>query len=154
MYDNFDKAYEILKKTGTTDQVIMKGKVALYQLRSDFGQYLNEVYFMPVINLNDKGAEQTIEEYIKEFKPVAFEFIFHNEESRYLDRFKDIRKKGSRVWVNSLWESLNAGYEDDMALKNPDSIYGWYLNKGVNMIQTDRPQLLINYLKSKDLHLQ
>lgn len=67
-------------------------------------------------------------------------------------KFSNIKNKGSRVWVNSLWGALNAEHEDDAAIKNTDSIYSWYVKNGVNMIQTDRPQLLIEYLKSKDLH--
>ena len=56
------------------------------------------------------------------------------------------------MWVNSLWKTLNAGYEDDMAVQYTDSIYGWYIKNNINMIQTDRPQLLLEYLRSKGLH--
>ncbi|QTD39276.1 glycerophosphodiester phosphodiesterase family protein [Polaribacter batillariae] len=151
-YSYFDEAYEILKKTGTTDQVIMKGKVTLPEVRKEFGEYLDKVPFMPVVVLHEENTEETINEYIEKFSPIAFEFVFKDEKSPILSKFKEIRKKGSRIWVNSLWKSLNAGYEDDMALVKTDSIYGWYIKKGVNMIQTDRPQLLLNYLRDKGLH--
>ncbi|MCP1299079.1 DUF4996 domain-containing protein [Chryseobacterium sp. S0630] len=54
------------------------------------------------------------------------------------------------MWVNSLWPHHNAGNNDDLVLDHPD-LY-WYINKGVNIIQTDRPKELIHYLKSKNLY--
>ncbi|MEP1487466.1 MAG: glycerophosphodiester phosphodiesterase family protein [Algibacter sp.] len=151
-YNHFDDAYKVLLKTKTTDHVVMKGKVSLSKVKSEFGNYLDKVVFMPIVDLDAPDSEIIIEDYMKNYKPTAFEFIFKDEKSPVLNTFKTLRKNGSSVWVNSLWESLNAGYEDDMALKNPDSIYGWYIKKGVNMIQTDRPQLLLDYLRNKKLH--
>jgi len=151
-YNYFDDAYEVLKNTGTINQIVMKGKVPLNQVQEEFGNYLDKVVFMPVVSLDDLDSEIIIKDYLEQYKPTAFEFIFKDEKSPVLNTFKTLRKKGSSVWVNSLWESLNAGYEDDMALINPDSIYGWYIKKGVNIIQTDRPQFLLDYLRSKGLH--
>ena len=71
---------------------------------------------------------------------------------KILNDFSKIKNKGSRIWVNSLWGALNANHDDDKAVNNLDNIYGWYINKGVNMIQTDRPEMLLNYLMSKNLH--
>lgn len=153
-YDFFNQAYEIAKKTGTTKQIVMKGyNKTLDQVMVDFGTKLDTIAFMPIINLdNQPNALEIIDEYQTKFKVKAFEIVFSKDTSKVLTRFSQIKKKGSRIWINSLWASLNAGYEDNEAVKNKDSIYGWYLKKGVNMIQTDRPQLLIDYLRSKKVH--
>lgn len=151
-YNYFDEAYNVLVKTGTESQVVMKGNVSLTQVKKEFGEYLDKVLFMPVVVLDNPESEKVITDYLEKFKPVAFEFVFKDESSTVLNSFKSIRERGSGIWVNSLWENLNAGYEDDMAIINPDSIYGWYINKGVNIIQTDRPKLLLDYLRSKGLH--
>lgn len=151
-YSYFDEVYAVLQKTQTTDHVIMKGKIPFSQLKEEFGNYLDKVLFMPIIVLDEANSEKIIEEYLNQFNPVAFEFVFKDEKSPVLNTLKIIRSKGSCVWANSLWESLNAGYSDDMAVNHTDSIYGWYVEKGVNMIQTDRPELLLNYLRSKGLH--
>lgn len=151
-YKIFDEVYQVLEETGTTNIVIMKGGVPLDKLKKEFGKYLDKVPFMPIIHLDRPNAQKMIDEYQTNFHPVGFEFVFKDETSPIINQFKEIRKKGSRVWVNSLWASLDAGYDDDAAYKNRDSIYGWYIKKGVNMIQTDRPKLLLEYLRSKDLH--
>ncbi|WP_339916916.1 glycerophosphodiester phosphodiesterase family protein [Yeosuana marina] len=153
-YEFFDQAFEVAKKTGTTKQIVMKGyNKTVEQVISDFGTKLDTITFMPIINLDKQSnALQIIDDYQTKLKVKAFEIVFSKDTSKVLNRFSQIKNKGSRVWVNSLWSSLNAGYEDNEAIKNPDSIYGWYIKKGVNMIQTDRPELLLNYLKSRSLH--
>lgn len=153
-YELFHEVFELAKKTGTTNQIVVKGNdKTVEQIISDFGNKLDSVIFMPIINLDTQpNAQNIIDDYQKKLPIKAFEIIFSKDTSKVIHRFSEIKNKGSRVWVNSLWSSLNAGYEDDAALKNTDSIYGWYVKKGVTMIQTDRPELLLTYLKSKGLH--
>lgn len=150
----FDEAYQIMQETRTVQQVVIKAYNKTYdEVREDIGNKLDSVVFMPIINLDKQNnAWEIISKYQKEHMPVAFEIVFSKDTSKVLQRFDAIKENGSRVWVNSLWESLNAGYEDDMALTHTDSIYGWYIDRGVNMIQTDRPQLLLDYLRKKGLH--
>lgn len=151
-YHIFDKIYKVLEETGTKNQVIMKGSVPLSQVQEDFGEYLDEVIFMPVIDFRKPNAEEIFNDYRENLKPVAYELVFDTQDLPVLGILDDIKAEGSRIWVNSLWKELNAGHDDDLAVKNTDSIYGWYIQKGINMIQTDRPELLINYLRKKGLH--
>ena len=46
------------------------------------------------------------------------------------------------------------GNDDDAAFNvgNPADVYDQYMDMGVSMIQTDRPEFLINYLRSRGLH--
>lgn len=153
-YNYFPEAYNVIKETETEDQVVLKGSnLRFNDVKEDFGSKLDSVLFMPIINLDkQKNASEIIDEFQEKLKPVAFELVFSKDTSQVLDNFSKINLKGSKIWVNALWGSLNAGYEDDLAVENPDSIYGWYISKGINMIQTDRPELLLNYLKDKNLH--
>jgi glycerophosphoryl diester phosphodiesterase len=153
-YASFDEVIKIIIETKMSNQVLLKGKVTTVEkLKLDLGANLGSVYFMPVIHLDkQKRALELIIELQKEIKPIAIELIFSNKNSEVLNKISEIKQNGSNVWVNSLWASLNAGYEDEMALMHTDSIYGWYLQKGINMIQTDRPKLLLRYLKNKNRH--
>ncbi len=60
---------------------------------------------------------------------------------------------GSKLWVNSLWPSLCGGLCDDAAFDGlACRIYGKLVDMGATIIQTDRPELLLDYLRSRDLH--
>ena len=50
-----------------------------------------------------------------------------------------------------MWPSLNGGHDDDRAveLNQKDESWGWLLEKGASLIQTDRPVQLLQYLKEE-----
>ncbi|WP_316814209.1 hypothetical protein [Pedobacter heparinus] len=66
----------------------------------------------------------------------------------------NINKMGLRLWVNALWPNHNGGHDDDRAVEmnEPDQSWGWLINNGANIIQTDRPKQLLEYLRKKKLH--
>jgi glycerophosphoryl diester phosphodiesterase len=58
---------------------------------------------------------------------------------------------GPRIWVNTLWDSLCAGHTDERGYNgDPAGSWGWCLERGATMIQTDRPVELIRYLEKKN----
>lgn len=151
-YDIFDKCFAIAEKTGTLDQIVIKGKKTRAEVEAEFGQYLDRVHFMPIIGLPNPKADAIIQDYLENRVPIAFEFTVPSDTIGTIALFDDIRKAGAGVWVNSLWSHHCAGHDDRKASLNPDT-YNWFLERNVDMIQTDRPTLLIEFLRSKDLHL-
>jgi glycerophosphoryl diester phosphodiesterase len=153
-YHNFSLIVEELRETNTLDHVIIKAYDTPYkQVRQDLGAVLDEIYFMPIMRLeNVTNAAEEIALYQKEAQPIAFELTFRSDTFAILSNFQQIKQNGSRVWVNSLWDDLNGGHSDNLALQDMEASYGWIVRTGANMIQTDRPELLIEYLRSKNLH--
>ena len=150
-YPLFEECYEILKKTNTLNQVILKGKKTRTQVEKEFGKYLDDVYFMPQIKLPNKDAKAIVDDYLENRTPIAFAFGVPQDTLKLIKYFDDIREKGSSVWVNSLWKRHNGGHDDEKAALNP-SVYDWYIKNNIDIIQTDRPQLLLEYLRAKGLH--
>lgn len=150
-YSIIDKCYQIAESTGTVSHVVVKGSKSLSEVRNDFGKYLDKIHFMPVVHLPQSNNDSIVEDYLTNFKPVAIEFIFKQDSVSLIQEFKDIRKNGTGIWVNALWASLNGGHTDEKAVLDP-SIYDWYIDNGVDIIQTDRPRLLIQYLRKRGLH--
>lgn len=150
-YKIFGKCYAIMEKTGTLDQVVIKGKKTREQVESEFGEYLDKVYFMPILPLPDSSARKTVDDYLDNHLPVAFEFVVPQDTIGLIGYFDDIRAKGASVWVNALWAHHNGGHDDEKAAQDP-KVYDWFIDNHVDIIQTDRPQLLLNYLREKGLH--
>ncbi|MFT6335289.1 MAG: glycerophosphoryl diester phosphodiesterase [Halioglobus sp.] len=150
-YEIFEECYHIAKTAGTLDQIIIKGVKSHVEVEQEFGKYLDEVYFMPIVRLPDTRAKQLVDDYLDNRLPIAFEFTLKYDSLEMIDYFDDIRKKGAGVWVNSLWPQHNGGHDDEKAALDP-SVYDWFIDNAIDIIQTDRPQLLINYLRSKGLH--
>lgn len=144
----FDEVYLLLAKTGTTRQIIMKGGKSPEEVRKQFGPYLKEVIYMPIVNLDQPKAIEHIQTFINEMNPVAFELLYKNKESKIPIQAKELLSGKSLIWYNTLWDTLAGGHDDDMALENKDKAYGYLIKElGARIIQTDRPQMLIDYLK-------
>lgn len=150
-YEIFDKCYEVAKKTGTLNQVIIKGVKTREEVEKEFGKYLDKVHFMPIVRLPNINGKKIVDDYLINRKPIAFEFTVPQDTIKLINYFADIRKQGSSVWVNALWPRHNGGNDDEQAAISP-KVYDWYINNNINIIQTDRPQLLLNYLRSKGYH--
>lgn len=153
-YDYFKDAYAILEKTGTVQQCIMKAGLPYEQVRMENGGVLEKMIFMPVINLHKDGAETIIDGYMKNLKPVAYELVFDNDGEEVQRLIKKVRDSGAKVFINSLWAELCGGHYDDRAVEQnePDESWGWIIGQGVKLIQTDRPQQLLKYLRERKLH--
>ena len=150
-YELFDECYEVAKKTGTLDQTIIKGAKSRDELEAEFGRYLDEVYFMPIIRLPDPGAQAIVDDYLDHQPPVAFEFTIRYDTLGFIKNFSEIREKGASVWVNALWSHHNGGHDDEKAALDIN-VYDWYPKNHIDIIQTDRPALLLKFLRDKGLH--
>ncbi|MDT0606411.1 glycerophosphodiester phosphodiesterase family protein [Croceitalea rosinachiae] len=150
-YSIFDKCFQIIEKTGTQNQVVIKGAIPYQQVKSEFGTYLDNVFFMPIVRLKEPNSREIVDSYLDSLQPVAFEFTVPQDTIKMIEYFDDIREAGSSVWVNSLWPPHNGGHDDEKAVLDP-TIYDWFIENDIDIIQTDRPKLLIEYLRSKELH--
>ncbi len=137
----------VIQRTGTERQVIIKGKYALDRVKADYGDSKGMLY-MPIVDMYDSAAVAHGVEFAKKMRPVAFELCFKTEQQLDPAFVKLVRESGSRVWINTLWDTLCAGHDDENALvEGFDKHWGWVLDHHASMIQTDRPEMLINYLK-------
>lgn len=153
-YDYFKDAYAVLEKTGTVDQCVMKSDHPYEKVKAENGEVLDKMVFMPVVNLHKEGAEAIIDGYLKNMKPKAFELVFNNDSADVLRLVKKVKDSGAKIFINSLWPDLCGGHDDDRAVElgEPEESWGWIINQGSKLIQTDRPALLLDYLRNKGLH--
>lgn len=153
-YEYFKEAYAILEKTGTVNQCVIKSSHSYDKVVKENGDVLKKVLFMPIVHIDKESAEQIIDDYIANLKPVAFELVFKDDSPEVLRLIKKVRDSGAKIWINTLWPELCGGHDDDRAveLKEPEESWGWVINQGAKLIQTDRPALLLDYLRVNRLH--
>jgi len=155
---NLDKSYPflqeivpILDETSTKGQVVFKGTAPVHEVLKRYGDLLGTVAYMPVIRFKDREAVERTREWLESAKPPAIEFVFSEWSEEVRTAFALCREADVRIWVNTLWPQLAGGLSDDLALSNPDEVYGTLLDRGVTMLQTDRPRELKAYLARRAL---
>lgn len=152
-YSYFDEVYPLLKETGTADQIVMKGSAPAAKVIEDFGQYLGDILYMPVVNVKGEETLQAVQEYLDLLHPAAFEIVFSSDQEDLCLSISRMLEGRSLLWLNSMWTGLSGDYTDDAALSDPDAVYGHLIDTlGARLIQTDRPVELLNYLRDCGRH--
>lgn len=154
-YEYYDLALAVGEELGVTDQLLIKGKRATDIVEAKFAQYEHNMMYMPIIDILKPQGQDLFAQYMdKGIVPLAYEVCWNQYTPQVEECMKKVIASGSKLWVNSLWASLCGGLEDDLAweTQDPEAVYGKLLEMGATLIQTDRPEFLISYLRSKKLH--
>ena len=137
---------------GMADRIIVKSNVKDVDIK-----HLEEVagglQFMAITWTKD------VHEVLKKSRLnyVGLELLFHGDDAEVLsDEFIDTAKKdGKLLWGNSIVYNYKANIsgehtDDNALLVNPDLGWGWFAEKGFDIIQTDWTTELSLYLASKN----
>jgi glycerophosphoryl diester phosphodiesterase len=150
--DYFDEIYPLLKETNTIGQVVLKGHYTAEEFRAKFGEFYKEILYMPLITIKIENVKSYVDALESALNPTSYEVVFNKD---YMDGFNyitELQNNGDNIWINTLWPSVANGKTDNKAYWHPEENWGWVINEGATMIQTDRPRELIEYLKSIGKH--
>lgn len=150
----FDLVAPVLERTGTTRQIVMKGSKPADEVLALYGKYLDEVIYMPIVNLDSENAAELMQDYISDLKPAAYELLYAQAEDTAMPlRMRDTLRGQALIWYNTLWDTLCGGHDDDLSLEDPDAAFGYLIDTlGARIIQTDRAEHLLSYLRQRGLH--
>ena len=157
-YDYYDQVLLVTEELGVTGQVLIKGARPLETVLAKQASHENNMMFMPIINIQEGRGQALLDSYLNgEAAPVAYELCWKdNSDGAFPAACSRIAQQGARIWVNTIWAGLcgGDGNDDDAAYqaKDPGQVYQKYLDAGVSMMQTDRPELLIGWLRKQGRH--
>ena len=156
-YPYYKQIVELADELGVTGQVLMKGKSGIDKVNEDMDPYERNLLYMPIIDIYKEKGKKLFAEYVERgVVPMAFEVCWRKNDKDLEDCVAEIHRMGSKLWVNTMWTSLcgGAGNDDDAAFDaaDPADVYAQYIDMGASMIQTDRPEMLIKYLRSIGRH--
>ena len=144
---------------GALKEVLVKSLHDPDDARKFFGPYWKdvesgEILYMPVIQFcwkKHKKAAHDLPLWLAEEPRKASMYEICADKPEYAGAFADVIKaKGApRLWINTMWDSLSAGHGDERALLDSDANWGWVLEQGATMIQTDYAAELLVYLMRK-----
>lgn len=153
----FDEAFSIAEDLNMADHILMKMNAGANSETLTQASFVGKVNFMPIMFECDPYyevyCENTLSTAVDDYQsydPVAFEVLFQTDD--YItEAVTAIKAENARLWVNTLFEKHAAGRIDADALDDPDAIWGEVVGLGFNIIQTDNPAELIDYLNKKGL---
>ena len=139
-WDDLPQVIEAVRRHGMEKQVLIKAPADL-KYACIMEKIAPDIMFMPIVREKDEISEQ-LEQMNINF--VGVEVLFETEESPVVQKeyIEGHHKKGRVLWANAIVyyykEQLTAGHSDDAAMTgNPEYGWGWLLDKGFDIIQTD-----------------
>lgn len=154
-YEYYDMVLTITEELGVTDQILIKGKHSVASVAEKMAAHEHNMMYMPIIDIQKEQGQKLFQEYMDtKTVPLAYEVCWKKLTPEVSDCFKKVVESGSKLWVNTIWGSLCGYLDDDKALDcgDPAEVYDQVIALGASMIQTDRPEQLLNYLRKKGLH--
>ncbi|GIF23574.1 glycerophosphoryl diester phosphodiesterase [Actinoplanes tereljensis] len=141
-----DQIYDLLVELGQLDQGLFKGSAPVAEVTAFLDRDPRILYSHVVDdgNAGDIGA-------FPGRKPQAYELIFDRLTDPQIQPAAVVKARTtSRVWINTMWYGLAAGYTDEASLRDPALGWGSVVGRhGADMIQTDNEDLLGEWLKAR-----
>lgn len=144
-----DQEYELLVETGTLRNAIFKSNAPVAEVAAFLARD-PEILYTHVVddgNASSIGAFQDAAG-----RPQAYEVIFDRlTDSQIQPRTIAGIREDARVWINTMWYGLAAGYTDEKSLVDPAD--GWESvvdRHGATMIQTDDQDQLVDWLAARE----
>ena len=166
---NIDKftqhPYEILQvveKAGAMKDVLVKSTHGPADAKALFKEYWKnvesgELLYMPVVQFcwkKHEHAAKILPEWIAEEPRAASMYEVCMDSDEGAAQLEKVRKApgAPRIWINTMWDSLNNGRGDVKGFTDPDSTWGWSLSQGATMLQTDYGAEMLVYLNRIGRH--
>ncbi len=149
-WSNPEKIYSEIKRHGMESQMLVKSKPS--EKVFDFMESLApELPFMPIVNESCSCHEELMK---RNINYIGIETCFKTDsapvaQSEFMEK---IHADGKLLWANAIIfnhkNQLAGGHSDDTSLTvSEDDGWGYLADKGYDLIQTDWPGMLVDYLK-------
>lgn len=151
---NMGPIAECIRRHNIQDQCVVKFDVK-QELLNELEQTAPELPFMAVLTDKDEYTEWLLKSSINY---VGAEVVFGSEDAQVCqpEYIEDMHKKGLILWANSIIfnykRQLAAGHSDDISVVGrADEGWGWLIDRGFDLIQTDWPLHLRTYMNRRGL---
>ena len=116
----------------------------------------SDYMFMPIY-MEEDNASEIIEK--MNINYIGAELVFKTEESPVIqpEYIESMKKRGKTLWGNAVLYNykipLSAGHTDDVSMiDDPDKGWGWLVDHGFDIIQTDWTYQCCKYLKDRGIN--
>lgn len=144
---------KILRKHNFLEETVFVLDWPYEKAKRIFGEDLEKVIYCPVIEDKIPNLVTYVNEYIEKLSPIAFQFRFDNLDTETYRLLPQILESGSKAFVAATWDKHTANHSDRTSIfVRPSEGWGWLIEHGFKILETNYSRDLIQYLKSENRH--
>ena len=144
---------KVLRKNNVLEESIFVLDWSYEKAKKIFGSDLEKVIYCPVIDDKIPNLDDYVNEYIQKLSPIAFQFRFKSLDTRTYQLLPKVLNSGSKAFVAATWNEHTANHSDQVSIfKRPSEGWGWLIEQGFRILETNYARDLIQYLKSENRH--
>lgn len=142
---------KVLRANNALEQSVFVLDWPYEKAREVFGEDLEKVIYCPVIEDKIPNLSSYVDEYLQNLKPVAFQFRMETTDSETYKQLPKVLKSGSKAFVAATWKKHTANHDDLVSIfERPSKGWGWLIDEGFSIMETNYPKDMIYYLKSEN----
>lgn len=142
---------KILKTHNVLEQSVFVLDWPYSKAKEIFGDDLKKVIYVPVIEDKIPNLSTYVNEYIQKLRPVAFQFRMESLDSETYKQLPKVLESGSKAFVAATWDEHTANHSDLVSIfQRPSAGWGWLLEQGFSILETNYPKDLMQYLHSEN----
>ena len=145
----------VVKRHNMKEQILLK-HAPIPSVLKIIEDVAPDYMFMPIY-MEEDNASEIIEK--MNINYIGAELVFKTEESPIIqpDYIESMKKSGKALWGNAVLYNhkipLSAGHTDDVSMiDDPDKGWGWLVDHGFDIIQTDWTYQCCKYLKDRGIN--
>ena len=146
---------KVVERHNMKDQVLLK-HAPIPSVLKIIEDVASDYMFMPIY-MEEDNASEIIEK--MNINYIGAELVFKTEESPLIqsEYIESMKKRGKTLWGNAVLYNykipLSAGHTDDVSMiDDPDKGWGWLVDHGFDIIQTDWTYQCCKYLKDRGIN--
>ena len=152
-WDIWEDVVKSVERHAMVEQIILKSPPQTRYFKN-MEKLATNCMYMPMLRDIDNCSEMLQK---MDINYIGAEVIFSSEEAPIVqdDYIQQMKEKDKILWANAIVYDYNvqlaAGYNDDTSITgNADKGWGWLINKGFDIIQTDWTGMLRHYIDARD----
>lgn len=144
-----DALYEKLAAAGMVGQAIFKSNAAPAEAEA-FMARDSKILYMHILEDANAGDFNRFQAHM----PQAFEINYDRlTDAQIQPAYIDTIRRQARIFANTMWKGLSAGYTDEASLRDPELGWASVIERHhASVIQTDNPEALMEYLQPSRPH--
>lgn len=138
------------RECGTLGETLFVLDWPYAKARRVFGDDLDKVLYCPVVDDRIPDLEAYVDDWLCKSRPFAFQLRFASLDTKTFALLPKILSSGARAFVAATWRNHTAGHDDRASiLSGPEEGWGWLIDRGFTVVETNFPRELIKYLDGR-----